>query len=317
MAGRMKPLRSHASTVSGPARLELGTDDAEAAAAPAGQDSLPWAAEGLTTWDCHVHVFGQPERYPLVADRRYTPGVADVGRLLAHARAAGIDRLVLVQPTPYGDDNRCLFDALAELGSAHRALAVLDPLARDDLQELHERGVRGLRINPPGAIQALSQVETAVPVAAARLSGTPWHIEVNCLPVLARPIAALCAGSGVPLVYDHLFGLDPSDPRFGSLAAEMIALAADVPIWVKLSGPDRVCVTREHYARWAEVALAVFEAASGRVVWGSDWPHTPVHGQDSAFRPVDELAQLSWLHRVLGAEALRSVLRDNPQRLYG
>jgi 2-pyrone-4,6-dicarboxylate lactonase len=24
--------------------------------------------------DCHVHVFGPPDRFPMAADRRYTPG---------------------------------------------------------------------------------------------------------------------------------------------------------------------------------------------------------------------------------------------------
>ena len=66
--------------------------------------------------DCHTHVFGPHARFPLDADRRYTPGEASVAALLALQAALGMDRVVIVQPSPYGTDNSCTLDAVRQLG---------------------------------------------------------------------------------------------------------------------------------------------------------------------------------------------------------
>src|SRR6185369_13231614 len=74
--------------------------------------------------DCHVHVFA-PGRYPWAEDRAYTPGAAPVEDLREFHGSLGVGRAVLVQPSPYGSDNRCLLDALRELGADARAVTVL------------------------------------------------------------------------------------------------------------------------------------------------------------------------------------------------
>ncbi len=69
--------------------------------------------------DCHFHVFGPAGRYPYnQADLRYAPPVAPVEVYLALARKLGTERFVFVQPSAYGRDNRCMLDAMHEVGAA-------------------------------------------------------------------------------------------------------------------------------------------------------------------------------------------------------
>ena len=69
-------------------------------------------------WDCHAHLFGPYDRYPLAADRSYTPPEAVEAHYLALLSRLGLSHGVLVHPSAYGDDFSLLFDALA----AHRRL---------------------------------------------------------------------------------------------------------------------------------------------------------------------------------------------------
>ena len=46
--------------------------------------------------DCHIHVFGPFDRYPLAAERKYTPAEARLGDYLKVAHALGTGRVVLV-----------------------------------------------------------------------------------------------------------------------------------------------------------------------------------------------------------------------------
>src|SRR3954470_307624 len=76
--------------------------------------------------DCHVHVFGDPQRYPFFEGRGYTPETASVAELRALHEALHIDRVVVVQPSVYGTDNRCTLDAVRQLGTRARGVAVID-----------------------------------------------------------------------------------------------------------------------------------------------------------------------------------------------
>src|SRR5690606_20765066 len=98
--------------------------------------------------DCHTHVFGPYDRFPLPDERTYTPMEATVADLRAVHAGLGLQRVVLVQPSPYGTDNACMVDALRELGPAGRGVAVVDPDASSaTLDELASVGVRGVRVN--------------------------------------------------------------------------------------------------------------------------------------------------------------------------
>ena len=56
--------------------------------------------------DCHAHIFEPLSRYPLQANRAYTPAETPLSALLDMNGALGIERLVLVQASAHGTDNR-------------------------------------------------------------------------------------------------------------------------------------------------------------------------------------------------------------------
>ncbi|MBI3056214.1 MAG: hypothetical protein HYY77_19550 [Betaproteobacteria bacterium] len=64
------------------------------------------------TCDCHMHVFGDPVRYPYSAARRNSPPADALEKFLddylSLARSLGIERMVFVQPSTYGRDNACM-----------------------------------------------------------------------------------------------------------------------------------------------------------------------------------------------------------------
>ncbi len=77
--------------------------------------------------DCHMHVLGPFDRFPLAADRAYNVPAAALEAHERMKREVGLARTVLVQASGYGYDNRALLDALARLGARGRAVAVVAP----------------------------------------------------------------------------------------------------------------------------------------------------------------------------------------------
>ena len=74
-----------------------------------------WRAPALSC-DCHFHIFGPYDRFPLDAGRHYDSAAALIPAYLRVAEALGIGRMVVVQPSVYGTDNACTLDAAARFG---------------------------------------------------------------------------------------------------------------------------------------------------------------------------------------------------------
>jgi predicted TIM-barrel fold metal-dependent hydrolase len=237
-----------------------------------------------------VHVF--EARFPYAAQRKYTPRDATVAELRAHLARLSLDRVVVVQASPYGSDNSCTLAALDELGDCARGVAVIGE--DDDLEAMHRLGVRGARVNLE--TEGDRDIEK-IKRTAQRVKRLGWHVQVFAGVELLRDIEI-----DVPLVIDH-FGLAAS-------AEPLLALMKKRDVWVKLSAPHRLAVD----ARPIVAALAA--AHPDRLVWGSDWPHVP-RGRRSpevseAFEQVDDAAALALLPANLRAK----ILVENPARLY-
>ena len=74
------------------------------------------AATPAGGWDCHAHLFGPYERFPLAAQRSYTPPEALEPQYMALLRRLGLAHGVLVHPSAYGDDHSLLLHALSQAG---------------------------------------------------------------------------------------------------------------------------------------------------------------------------------------------------------
>jgi predicted TIM-barrel fold metal-dependent hydrolase len=88
--------------------------------------NLPFALAGIC--DCHTHVFPPASQFPFAANRHYTPDTASVGSLLAMHRDIGVERVVIVHPSPYGDDNSSLLWAMRTIGKSARGVAVISDI---------------------------------------------------------------------------------------------------------------------------------------------------------------------------------------------
>ena len=268
-------------------------------------------------WDCHLHVFGPHGRYPLSPDRRYMPGEATVEDARAHATKIGVARLVLVQPSPYGEDNRCLLDALAVLAPGCRGVVVLKASALVDatLADLTAAGVRGVRLNPNGRIRVADEVTDELRALTPRLRGSGWHVEVNCPAELAETLARIASPREVPLVFDHLLGLDPGAPDFPSRLDNAARLVMREPVWVKVSGTTRSPDLPHIRANQTDAISRLHDSAPDRLIWGSDWPHTPLADGESGFRKVDDAREVRLALSASGSWA-EHLFRRNPERLF-
>ena len=278
--------------------------------------------------DCHVHVFGDPQRYPFVPTRTYTPEPASVAELKSLLDALDMDRVVLVQPSVYGTDNRCTLDAVRALGTRARAIAVIDANTTDAaLDGMARTGVRGIRVNLTQA--GVTDPAAALPglrAAMARARARGWHVQINTSLRIIDALRSELQASEVPIVIDHFGGAQASaglqQPGFDAL----ITLVKSGKAYVKISAAtDLVSTQAPDYADVIPLAKALVAANPQRVLWGTDWPHPDTRAVPG--RKNTDIAPLVQTDdgRVLNLLALwvpdertrRAILVENPAKLYG
>ena len=268
--------------------------------------------------DSHIHIIGAVERYPQLANRSGTMGVADIATVRRHGAARGISRFVIVQPSFYGTDNSMLLHGLDALGGDGRGVVVLDAGSAKPnmLADWHKRGVRGLRINLYSPIGRPGPLQQAFADMTAIARAMRWHVEVIApLPLLLEH-AALLGASPVPVVLDHygVFGTITPDSEQGRALRGLIRQSH---VWMKLSAPYRVSANPLETKPPAAWLNAFLDVGAARCVWGSDWPHTPAHDStDGAYRAIDYAVLVDDFLAVLPPSLADAVMRDNPAKLY-
>ncbi|WP_198374119.1 amidohydrolase family protein [Neoroseomonas rubea] len=269
-----------------------------------------WKAPPLSC-DCHFHIFGPYDRFPLDAGRHYDPQAALIPAYLRVAEALGIGRMVIVQPSVYGTDNACSLDAAARFGlDRARVVAVVDDSFDEAaLRNLHAQGTRGVRFNAvSGNGTPLDQLEAL----ARRIAPLGWHLQLYAeghqLPDLAPRLATL----PVPVVVDHMGGVRSADGVNDAGFQALLRILDSGRAWVKLCG-YRISSSGPPFRDVAPFARALLDSAPDRCVWGTDWPHPSL----SAWMPEDG-ALLDLLGEwAPSAAERRRVLVDNPAALYG
>jgi predicted TIM-barrel fold metal-dependent hydrolase len=282
--------------------------------------------------DCHVHVVGPQSLYPMIEDRQYTAPVASVEDLRRQMSNVDLQRAVIIQPSFYGVDNRCLLDSLKQLDGAGRGVAVLDPsITEEDLRTLSQAGIRGIRINVESSHgHNPEELQHALKFWATKISFLGWHIQLFASQALIQQCAGTIKQLAVQVVLDH-FSLLPSDLAVNNTGiadsaeiACIVDLLASGNVWLKLSAPYRLPkIDAGTPSDTSQLAKYLLAANVQRIVWASDWPHTQrekgkTHLQESAYRQISAESLNEQIQRWLPTAALRqTVLVDNPAVLYG
>jgi predicted TIM-barrel fold metal-dependent hydrolase len=276
--------------------------------------------------DCHVHVFGDPRQFPFFSDRVYTPESASVEELRALHKALHIERIVVVQPSVYGSDNACTLDAIRQLGSRARGIAVInDKTTERDLDEMDAAGICGIRLNfATAGVTDPAAVRQRFQMAVNRVKGRNWHIQIFTQAPIIKILSDTFAASPIPVVFDHFGGAQVSlglhQPGFG----ELVDLVKSGKAYVKISAAADLISTRPDSADVAPLAKALISANPQRILWGTNWPHpdsAQVTGRKNTdiapLMQTDDGRVLNLLAGWVPDPMVRQlILTDNPAKLY-
>lgn len=262
---------------------------------------------------CDTHMHFYDDRYP-ASDRAwlFPPNflIPDYRKV---QERVGLERCIVVQPVTYGFDNRCILDAVAELGDAARAVVTVPTDVSDaELEALWSQGARGLRYHQ---MKGSMTEWTDLVSMSNRIAGTGWHVQVQLDGMELPEHEALIAGLPCTVVIDHMGRYSETVSVDHPAVRTLLRLAERDNVWVKLSGAYHVSRTGgPDYADVAPIARALVAIGTERLLWGSDWPH-PTETEETMpddARLIDLLAD--WTE----TEAQRrAILSDNPARLYG
>ncbi len=271
--------------------------------------------------DAHCHVFGPGDVFPYAPERKYTPCDAGKEKLFALRDHLGFARNVIVQATCHGADNRALVDALQSAGQKARGVATVKAdVGTEELQRLHEAGVRGVRFNfvkrlvdtaPTAALQTIAE----------KIAPLGWHIVIYFEAADLAEYYDFFTSLPTTVVVDHMGRPNVSQPVHGGEFELFVKLMREHPnFWSKLSCPERLSLTgpkalngEQHaYTDVVPFARRLMLEFPDRVLFGTDWPHPNLkdHMPDDGLL-VDYVAQIA------PTEAERQkLLVDNPMRLY-
>ncbi len=271
--------------------------------------------------DAHCHVFGPSPDFPFAPERKYTPCNASRDQLFALRDHLGFSRNVIVQATCHGADNSAMVDACRASGGRARGVATVKRSVSDEqLQALHDAGVRGVRFNFLKRLVDTTPPDELLEIAG-RVAPLGWHVvlyfEAVDLPELLDFFNAL----PTPLVIDHMGRPDVTQSVDGRAFETFIDFVDGNPnIWTKVSCPERLSETgppaldgeRSPYRDVVPFAKRIVETFPDRVLWGTDWPHPNL----KSHMPDDGLLVDVIPHIAATAELQQKLLVDNPMRLY-
>lgn len=273
--------------------------------------------------DCHMHVFGPFDRFPLAARRAYDVPEAPLAAHEAMKRDVGLACTVIVQPSGYDTDNRCTLAALAELGARGRAIVVIEPDTTDrEIETLHRAGVRGVRLNLVSVKGRYGDPTALFQTYAARLKPLGWHVQLFAENAQIAELEPVLAKAPIDIVVDHM-GLPDARAGLGQPGFQaMVRLLGRGHIWAKLAGADRVTQHTGKLADAIPFMQALVKTNADRLVWGTDWPHIGFHtggagGGLVPYRPLDAGELLDLLAAAVpDAGPREKILSANPARLY-
>jgi predicted TIM-barrel fold metal-dependent hydrolase len=274
-----------------------------------------------------MHVV-DPSSYPLCPTAQYTPTPHTLSQAIRFYSSIGINNLVFVQPSIYGNDNSCMLSALRELGpNRGRAVVTFDPanIELSTLQEWHAIGVRGVRVNLVSVGKEMGVAELAMTLKqyADVIRPLDWVLQLYVPLKMAVDLQDIVPMLGVKVCLDH-FGQPtlpaPSKEAFSKTSdpydlpgfSSMIELLKQRDTYVKLSAPYRISKHEKYFDLEPMARELLRIAGKTSVVFATDWPHTRFEGLD--IRPFIERV-IEWCGR--DEKLIDRLFRGNAEQLWG
>jgi predicted TIM-barrel fold metal-dependent hydrolase len=231
--------------------------------------------------DAHSHIWTPDTgHYPLAGGFRRAqmqPASFTVQELMDHAKPAGVNRVVLIQMSFYGYDNRYMLDIMRTYPGQFSGVAVIDQNQlhpEPEMLELKRQGVRGFRIYPKDmpvdkwldgeGLQAMFKLG-----ADERLNMC-CLIDPNALPALSKACRAF---PETPVVIDHLCRIGESGEIRAADVKALCDMARHRHIKVKVSAFYALGKKKPPYLDLAPMIKQVYEAfGPERLMWATDCP---------------------------------------------
>jgi 2-pyrone-4,6-dicarboxylate lactonase len=263
--------------------------------------------------DAHCHVFGPQAEFPFSPKAKYLPQDAGPEMLFALRDHLGFDRNVIVQASCHGTDNRATLNAIARSKGRARGVVVVNPAISDDeLEALHDGGIRGVRFNFLKRLVDDAPKDKFLEIAR-RIQSLGWHAVIYFESDILEELRPFLDAIPTSIVVDHMGRPDVSQ---GPDGADMLAfrnlLDSRDDIWTKVTCPDRLDGAGSPYDAFVEAVRPLVQDHPDRVLWGTDWPHPNM--QDNI---PDDGELVDVIPRIAVNEELqRKLLVENPMRLY-
>lgn len=269
-----------------------------------------------------MHVV-EPDRFPLDSAAKYKPHPHTLDDAKKFYSRFGIENLVLVQPSIYGNDNSCMLEALRKLTPKHgRAVVGLEPktIDRETLSKWHAIGVRGARLNLVSVGRELTDTELREELEsyANILRPLGWVLQLYIPMKMAIPLEKIIPDLGVKVCVDHFGSPDLSlsvDSPGKANPYSLVGFSALIQLlrgntWVKISAPYRL--SKDPDMRDLDlVGKELVQKAPDRVVYATDWPHT-------RFENIDSVPFIQKCYEWCGSddELVQKLFRTNAEELW-
>jgi len=291
--------------------------DAPVCLGPQAEPKAPLVRLPQGSVDAHCHIFENPQRFPWVGNRTYTPAPAPLSRYLKMCETVGFTRTVQVNASIYGFDNNITLEAIAQLGQ-HRArgvVGVAPNVTVAELTRLHEGGIRGVRLSTHVAGYGGTDLLDAI---AKRIQPLGWHVQLHV--ANAQELVALedrLLRVSTPLVFDHLgcvHGRDGVTSAGFQVLLRMLQARDDC--WVKISSwYRRSSAGAPLYRDMKPLVDALVKSRPDRLLFGSNWPHPNLFPPDVVPDEGDLVDVFNdWVPDVAQRQ---KILVRNPEILYG
>jgi predicted TIM-barrel fold metal-dependent hydrolase len=264
--------------------------------------------------DCHNHVL-DPDRHPYLLDVAYRPQGQEIGteaQMHAVCETYGVSHCLVVGPNSgYGQDNRCLLDAIARSNGRFKGIAVVPhDLGLDALAHLKALGIVGIAVNT--TVHGIGYYSNIAPLIG-RLHDLDMFLQIQTEGDQFVGLLPLLTPSRVKILIDHcgrpIVADGPNQAGFGAI----LSLADSGRATVKLSGYAKFAAKPFPYSQaWPFVRALVDAYSLDQCVWGSDWPFL------RAPERLDYGPFLTLVDRLFPDEADRKkLLWATPCRLFG